>query len=221
MTIKPYLPLSAFLVAVMAAGVAHGLYTDRWGQSPDRAAAAARLANVPATIGPWVGEDRPLDDEEVRRAGVDGYLLRTYRSSTTRQVVTLFVVCGRPGPVSVHTPDVCYQASGYAMAAEPARESIALPGAAPAGVWSTSMAKPSAAVPEALAVRWAWRTRDAGWQAPDRPRVTFARSGILYKMYVLTDRVGASRPGRADPATEFLSLALPTLDRALAEGPAG
>jgi hypothetical protein len=217
-SLKPYLPLVAFLAAVVAAGVAHGLHTDRWGRSPDREAAAARLANVPTTIGPWVGEDRLLDAEEVHSAGVDGYLLRVYRNSVTRQSVTLFVVSGRPGPVAVHTPDVCYQASGYAMAAEPARESIPLP-AAPADVWATTMAKPSAALPEALSVRWAWRTRDAGWRAPDRPRVTFARAGVLYKLYVLTDRLGG-RSARPDPAAEFLTLALPALDRALAEDPA-
>ncbi|MEO2089604.1 MAG: exosortase-associated EpsI family protein [Gemmataceae bacterium] len=207
MTARPYLPTVAFLVAVAGAGVAHGLYTDRWGQSPDRAAAAAKLADIPRTIGPWVGEDRPMDPAEVAAAGVDGYVHRVYRNPATRQAVTLFVVCGRPGPVSVHTPDVCYQASGFMLAGSPAREPVG-----PAEVWSAVMAKPSAAVPEALAVRWAWRTPTAGWQAPDRPRVSFARSGVLYKAYVLTDRTA-----RTDPAPDFMALALPALDRVLAD----
>lgn len=121
MTARPYLPTAAFLAAVAAAGVAHGLYSDRWERSPDRAAAAAKLADLPRTIGPWVGEDRSLDPAEVAAAGVDGYAHRVYRNPATRQAVTLFVVCGRPGPVAVHTPDVCYQASGFMMAGRPAR----------------------------------------------------------------------------------------------------
>lgn len=211
MTTKPALPVAAFLVAVVAAGAGHGVYADRWGQSPDRAAAAARLANVPTAIGPWVGEDRTLDAAELAKAGIDGYLLRTYRSPAARRAVTLFVVCGRPGPVAVHTPDVCYQASGYALAAAPARETIPGGGA----VWAAAMTKPAAAVPEALTVRWAWRTPAPGWQAPDRPRMAFARAGVLYKAYALTDRAGATAV--PDPAPEFLALALPALDRALAD----
>jgi hypothetical protein len=214
MSVKPHLPLAGFLVAVVAAGAAHGVYTDRWGRSPDRAAAVARLADVPKTIGPWVGEDLPLDAEEVARAGVDGHLLRVYRHPAGRRAVTLFVVCGRSGPLSVHTPDVCYQASGYAMTTAPAREPI--PGT-DANVWAATMTKPAAAVPEALTVRWAWRTTHPGWHAPDRPRMAFARAGVLYKVYALTDRTGP--PGRPDPAADFLGLALPALDRALAETP--
>lgn len=207
MTARPYLPTAAFLAAVTAAGIAYGVHTDRWGRSPDRAAAAAKLAELPRTIGPWVGEDRPIDPDDVMKAGIDGYILREYRHPTARQAVTLFVVCGRPGPVSVHTPDVCYQASGFMMAGSPAREPIG-----PDAVWSAVMAKPAAVVPEALAVRWAWRTPTSGWQAADRPRVTFARSGVLYKVYALTDRTA-----RTDPAPDFLALALPALDRALTD----
>ena len=34
-------------------------------------------------------------------------------SAVTGKVVTLFLACGRAGPVCTHTPDVCYAGSGY------------------------------------------------------------------------------------------------------------
>ena len=34
---------------------------------------------------------------------------------------TALILCGRPGPVSIHTPDVCYRGLGYEPTGSPSR----------------------------------------------------------------------------------------------------
>ena len=221
MTALKHWPLLGFLVATIAAGAAYGTWTDRWGRSADREVAVERLATIPRELGGWVGTDVEISGAEVHRAGIDGYVLRTYQHPKTAQRVTLLVVCGRPGPVSVHTPDVCFQGSGYELTTVPAREPVSL-GEGTATVWSTVMRKSASVLPDTLSVRWAWRTPSGGWQAADRPRVTFARNKVLFKIYVVSDQSAAAvRSGRTDPAVEFLPAALPALDRCLAGEPPG
>src|SRR6202158_5618529 len=121
MTIRPIYPIAA-LVAVMASGVVHGLMTDRWQVSLEPAERAARLELVPFALGDWVGQDIETD---LRQVGpVAGFLHRRYLNRQTGIGVTVFIVCGRPGPVCIHTPDVCYRASGYEILSQ---ETLNLP----------------------------------------------------------------------------------------------
>ena len=38
-----------------------------------------------------------------------------YENTKSGTKIGLLLVCGRPGPVSVHTPDICYPGAGYEM----------------------------------------------------------------------------------------------------------
>src|SRR5438552_3463597 len=98
---------------LVAAGVAHGLRTDRWGATADVGAAAARMADLPARVGDWEAAAVDLDPRQVTASNAAGIAARRYTHRYSRATITVMVVTGRPGPVAVHTPDVCYTATGF------------------------------------------------------------------------------------------------------------
>lgn len=230
------LPALAAVPLVLAFGVAEGLWTDRWHQAPDVALAAGRLAAVPLTVGEWQGEDQVMDARVRAKAEIAGYLLRQYVHRPTGATVSVLLVCGRPGPVSVHTPDVCYGGGGYGQIGSPARHTVDPPPpvgqrgtldvargtrgpVGPASFWVGTFAKGAGVIPDRLRVLWAW-TETGDWTAPDAPRLAFARAPVLYKLYVVRPLVRLDEPVAADPGEEFLRLFLPHVHQALFPGAA-
>src|SRR5262249_9827140 len=106
-------PILASLVLVGTLGAVHGGFTDRWGPSGPLERGPAALRRVPVAFGDWSGEDVPYEPEDMARAGIKGCVYRRYTHARTREVVSVLLVCGRGGPISVHTPDVCYAGAGY------------------------------------------------------------------------------------------------------------
>ncbi len=210
---RSVLLLTLALAVVVAHGVAHGLLTDRWSASDEPAASAARLADVPLAVGDWDGEDLSLDPRHQAVGEIRGYLLRRYVRRGDRATVSLLVVCGKPGPISVHTPDVCYRGAGFDPAAAPERQRVG------AGeFWAAEFRKRNAAVPARLRILWGWNDR-GGWRAGDHPRFAYGRAPALFKLYVVRELGPAdARPG-ADPGAEFLRELLPVLDEKLFAAP--
>ena len=58
--------------------------------------------------------------------------------------VGVLLLCGRPGPVSVHTPDLCFPGAGFQEAGEPTR--CPIPGSPGDRFWVRHFRK-AAAVP--------------------------------------------------------------------------
>jgi hypothetical protein len=207
---------------VILTGLAQGYWTYRWSPPLGQQVAAERLARVPRDVGDWRGEDFTLPDDQVRAAGLTGYVLRAYTNRFTGERVTLLVVCGPPGPISVHTPDVCYEGAGYKMAGEQVRKTVdaeGLPGRA--NFWSADFRKPRGGPDPNKRVTWGWSTGDT-WQAVDNPRFTFARARALYKLYVVRDLVPDPSRADADVGLDFLRRVLPELRAALSgEGAPG
>ncbi|HEX5270015.1 MAG TPA: exosortase-associated EpsI family protein [Gemmataceae bacterium] len=205
------LPIAAAVAVLVAGGVVHGLWTDRWSVQPDAAVAAARMDTLPLTVGDWQGESLPVSPRELR--GLAGYVARRYVNRATGDAVTLALMCGRPRVVSIHTPDVCYAGSGYEVA-EPARFAPAgLP--EPAAFWTTDMVRTRAAEQSRLRVFYAWAGAGS-WEAPEAPRVSFAGSPVLYKMYLLRDLPPGGAPLAEDPCLDFFKAARPELRKCLA-----
>src|SRR5260370_19734433 len=107
-----------FLIAgavLLVDGYVYGLWTGRWNDSNELAAATARLDRVPMNFGNWKGEALELEPKVLEQAGFSGYVLRRYENTRTKAVVSLLVACGRSGPLSVHTPEVCYRCAGVRL----------------------------------------------------------------------------------------------------------
>ena len=117
--------VAGFLI-VAATGVVTGIWTNRWANTSELDAAAARLGRLPLEIGDWKGQPvgRP---RTVKAADVEGFVLASYSNRRLARRVGLLLVCGRPGPVAVHTPMYC----GCGLRAGPgsaARELVSEPG---------------------------------------------------------------------------------------------
>src|SRR5262245_197933 len=197
--------LSAAAAVVLVDGLAHGLWTNRWGTSRAVEEAAERLANVPLVIGDWQGQELELGARVAEQAGYAGHLLRRYVRGHDGATVSVLLACGPQGPLSVHTPDVCYGGAGFALAGEAVKYEAAAGLAPPSEFWKAKFSKQNAIVPLNVRVFWSWRAADA-WRAPSSPRLAFAGEPVLHKLYVTHELTGADERQDDAVCAEFLGL---------------
>lgn len=210
------LAFASALVIVVATGVVHGTWTHRWVVSHELTDALARIDKIPASFGDWEGRPMPdLDRESIELAEIRGYLARVYRNRLDHREVTVLLVCGRPGPISLHTPDVCYKGAGYEPESDPTDQSIPIgSGSGPVALKAARFRKQSGTGADVLDISWTW-TSNGSWEAPDNPRLHYAPEPLLYKLYLI-QRVDPTRDQPDDAAGErFLRQFLPELDGAL------
>lgn len=197
------------LALLVGTGVVHALWTDRWGTPRRVDEAAARLANLPARLGDWEGEWSDVDREkyppEVYGVGVEGRFV----NAATGGVVTVYLSVGRPGPLTVHTPELCYGGGGFRMAGGEGRLA-----AGPAEFSHAVFSKADGPSPQHVRVLWSWDA-GGGWRAHASPRLELARYPMIYKMYLLRTISSPSDPIKDDPIVPFLDLLLPELNQAL------
>jgi hypothetical protein len=201
--------------AVLGFGVAHGLWSDRWKLSNEPGASAAKLQNVSRTIGDWEGEDDEFPPQVVEMAELAGYINRRYLNRRTGVGVSVVLVCGRPGPISVHRPEVCFPGQGMDFSIPPGKTTVpceALP--IQPVFFHTRLTRANAPGTPPHRLLWAW-SADGAWQAADNPRLDFARHDALFKLYVMRPMARAEEPLAEDPIQGFLRVFLPELQRAL------
>jgi membrane protein implicated in regulation of membrane protease activity len=179
---KSSIPVILFALIVVLAGIVHGRYTNRWEQSNSLNEAIANLEQVPVVIGDWSGKDVVHEPEDLQRAGIRGSVWRTYKHQQTGSEVSILLVCGRGGPLSVHTPDVCYAGAGFKQAAPQALLKTTTDSAS---FWWAPFDKPHPLVPQRLNVVWGWSQDGAVWVAPESPRSVCAWQPAMYKLYVV------------------------------------
>jgi hypothetical protein len=207
--------LTATAILVFS-GLVHGLWTNRWSEAEDVKATIARLDRLPMALGDWDGQPLAVGERERRAAG-GGYLMRRYVNRRTGAVVSILIVCGRAGPVCVHTPDVCYEGAGYHQVGASVKQAIGGPGRPGAGFWSARFHKEDARLPTEVRVFWAWNGGD-GWRAVDEPRRTFAGYPVLHKLYVTRRLAGSEESVRGEPCVDFLKVLLPALQEQVQAG---
>ncbi|MCI0458956.1 MAG: EpsI family protein [Gemmataceae bacterium] len=210
---KHGLQLVSVAALIAVSGYVHGVWTDRWSVSQELQAAVGRLGRVAPTIGDWQSQPLEMDPRQRDRAGVVGYLFRNYQHARTGKSVLVLVACGRPGPLSVHTPEICYVGAGYTMA-DPARYTSPAAGRPGTDFWTARFTKAGDLVPSRLRLYWSWCGSE-GWQAPDSPRRQFAGLGWLYKLYVIQELTHSDERVDEEVCRAFLQQLLPELDRAL------
>jgi hypothetical protein len=164
------------------------------------------------TFGEWEGSANKLDAAQLEMAEVAGYCWRHYTNCRTRQKVSILLICGRPGPISVHTPDVCYGGAGYNVVGSLEHYTTESP-AGSADFTTACFCKPGP-VAEPLRIFWAWSV-GRRWAAPDNPRFSFAGSAALYKLYVIRPLASADEPLNDGVSVEFISALLPELQNCL------
>jgi hypothetical protein len=204
-------------VLLVATGLLHGFWTDRWSASVDVTEAAELLEKVSMKIGDWEGEEIYVKPGQAG-PGVAGCIQRKYVNRHLGVTVVLALVNGRPGPVATHTPEVCYGASGYLVGQ---RSEIQVPldrEGHSAQFWTSNAERKKATEETKLRLFWAWNG-GKGWVASKDARHEFSRFRypLLHKLYVLRDISGTDETGSSkdEPCLLFLRALLPELDRVL------
>ncbi|HYT87884.1 MAG TPA: exosortase-associated EpsI family protein [Gemmataceae bacterium] len=202
------LPVAAAFIVLLFSGLVHGVWTERWAESPDLDEAVAKLDGLPLTVGDWRG--KKLDNGNRTSGGLAGSISCCYVHRQTGKEVTVFLACGRPTKVAIHTPDVCYAASGFEM--EPNQEFTVPPGSAASGsqFYTARAKKMKAADQTRLRIFWSWNP-GGKWQIADSPRVAFANRQILYKLYFIREMASATEPLAEDPCLQLMHQLLPVL----------
>jgi hypothetical protein len=208
------LTFAAGLAVVIASGLVHGAWTQRWQTSAALDAAVARLAGLPEQVGRWQASPAGLDQDALDMAGAKGWWVRRFTDERTGSSVLVILLCGRGGPLSVHQPETCYTTAGYTLSAPPVHTAIPSNAGAPAEFWTGLFKKPEAGGQE-LRIFWSWYDGGA-WRAADHPRWDFAHLPALYKLYAIRETNGRPERLNDDPAAELLRGLLPEMSRALA-----
>lgn len=207
--------LSVGVVAVLLSGVVHGLRTERWGPTIATSAAVERLPALPLTLGEWRGQPIDMNPARFREAGCAGYLTRRYIRDRDGREVALLLLCGQPGSIAVHTPDLCYPMQGYELLGAPRSAAV---GAAEGQFRVADFGPPRADTQPGLRIFWSWNA-GAAWKVPTNPRLTFALAPILYKLYVIRPLTSAAEPTADDPAVDFLRVLLPEVEKIVRQEP--
>jgi hypothetical protein len=211
-------------LAVLCAGVlADSIINSDTSDSADsRLQAVQRIQHVPRQIGLWSSEDETISDRERQVAAVDGYIRRRYRHSQSGRTVTMTLLCGRSGPMSVHPPTACFEGVGYSLASGPAVTPVDCSGTADnqtefrCELNKASFRQSDTAMPRTIRVFWGWSVSGL-WQAPQYPRLTFRDRPYLYKLYVTSQSL--AEPGQPSNSSieTFLQDALPVLRTVLSD----
>jgi hypothetical protein len=186
--------------------------SGRWREGEDLAALAERLDKVPTKMGDWTGETLETNPVVERAAGGAGMLERRYSSRDGREVSVMLLV-GPPGPLSVHLPEICYRGLGFRTKQSIAERELNVSGGV-ARFRVAEMENANAATPQNLRVYHSWND-GGGWVVPAMPRIAFARSSFLIKLYVTASAAEFLPSGVQDPCEEFIAQCLPEIDRVL------
>jgi hypothetical protein len=209
-----FLPIAVATALILVAGLLHGLWTDRWSLSDEPAASAALLETMPLEkVGSWtMAKLDPLPPQDLAIGEIKGYLNRSAVDKHTGEAVTLLMVCGRPGPIAVHTPDVCFGGAGYDLL-DQSKKTIKIGGSRTIECWVGQFRK-SGTLPSFVEIYWTWSS-DGRWLAPDEPRMTFAGERRLFKLYAIRSLARGDLRRELNPIEDFLSALVPELDRRL------
>lgn len=192
--------LLAAIAMIVLAGMAHGWRTDRWSTNPAISSAVLRLNNIPTNPGRWTSTDQTLSDIEIDVGEIRGYIKRQYRHLDTGAVVHLLLVVGESGPISVHPPTACFAARGFHPVNTPSLWISQSHDQTDDRFMQVDFQNTAVDQSSSIRVYWAWSTGSM-WQVPENPRLTFASSPYLYKIYVSEEWVRTgfqdSDPGAA------------------------
>lgn len=207
-----YLAPALAILILIGSGIVNGTRTDRWSRSSELAARTEALDRVPMEIGGWTGRRSALDPRVMEFGNIAGSVVGHF-ADASGQLVTVLIACGRPGPISVHTPDICYPSTGYRQVAENRRRVVDT--GREDSLWVADYSKDDEPPTDRIRIYHAWNA-DGTWIASDRPRMDFGNYQALYKLYIIRP---LGPDGMEDPFEDdlegFLQALLPNLRECL------
>ncbi len=216
---RPFTVVAVALAALgtLLSGVVSGRLNLRWGTSNAMQAAVESLESFPTEIGDWVLEDRfELEPRAVEMLECEAYVNGPFVNRKTGERVLVSLIVGPYGPMSVHTPEVCYTLAGYDMNAKVKKLVIGRAEDETAQEFKSAVfeVKDSGALPKHVYFAWFHKGR---WMAPDWPRFGLGGNPALHKIQVATDYDDVGKEDEEHPCREFLEAFLPVWQEALGD----
>jgi hypothetical protein len=212
---KRYLPTVAIALLstlTILSGVIQGRLSNRWGTPPDARKAATVLKELPSEFGGWRLEQTQDLSENVRNTlQCQDYVLGAYVHESGEQV-QLAILLGPPGPISVHTPEICYSSREFDQVDE--RTSMPVGGAEhESHLWRTTF-RSRDLDGCMLHVYYAWS--DGGrWNASESPRFEYAGRPYLYKLQLAGATSANTATPESDICAKFLDKFIPVWNNAV------
>ena len=206
---------AALVLGTIGGGWLHGRTVQRWGEANALRLAAERFqSGLPARVGPWqLIKTHECEEGVAEVLQCAGYLNGVYTNDQTGDTVVVAVVAGPAGPISVHTPEICYSAEDYEMAGE--RQSVAISDSAGQKhtFWQLDAVSRHVGRPH-LRLLYGWSS-GGKWVASSGPRFAFAGEPVLYKLQLAgppeTNVTSTSSDASHDFLSQFVSLIQPRL----------
>lgn len=205
-----YILLGVVLAVALtvSSGVLQGRMRNRWGPSPDTLRAADKLAEVSPQFGDWrLRSSGKLGDTSEKMLECAGYFIRNYQNQATGDLVSVTLLLGPPGPISVHTPEICFPSRNYKVLGK--REQVAIHGADGGDdqFWALGY-KANNLRGDMLRVYYAWSPGNR-WSATGDPRFKYAGQPYLYKIQLSAPLPAGADLQADDPCKKFLEDFLP------------
>jgi hypothetical protein len=196
-----------FLATLLSVGVVHGLWIERW-SSRTSSQEILEMNNLPLSVGAWEGKSLSQGSDEQIFPDSSKFLLRRYVNHGDQYngaAASVMLTRGRPGPmVTLHLPIHCYPSAGYDLVGPPKRFLSQSPDSAvPDEFWVATFKKGADDFPVTVRVHWSW-SATGQWQTPDRPRMTFSRYWVLYKLYVVQNIRDEDEESEAAPVHDLI-----------------
>lgn len=208
-----YCLVSLAIALIVGSGLVQGYLSDRWQPHRQVADAVARVARLPLTMGAWHGTPlSPRDPGELK--DVAAHFYARFVNDRDSSSVSVLLVAGLPGPVSIHVPTDCYLANGFDVGEPVPLLLDQMPGAPGGEFMTAALSRAGPAGSKSLRIYWAW-TADGCWKAPETPRWTFAAAPVLYKLYLLPESPNGNRQSADIACKTFMRSLLPELHRTL------
>ncbi len=205
-------------LALLAGGILHGRWSDRWvpESKAQIAAAGTRITAFPINLGDWKGVNNDWPELNTENA-VEKVLTRSYTNRLNGNSVGMLLACGNPRNLSLfHTPLECYPAQGYTLMAS-AKHSLRV-GPSTVEFMVSDFKRAQGPLAAYVRVFWSW-SGSGDWEVPEHPRLVFGRYRVLYKVYVARPLLNPEEPvGDEDPCVEFLRELLPEVERSVLRG---
>jgi hypothetical protein len=205
---RVFIPL-LMAATLLASGLVQGFLSDRWSNRADAQVreARARLDAFPMHVAEWDGIVF-LSPEADPGATEGDHVSRGYVNRLNGHEISMLMAAGHARNVwQWHTPDQCYPARGYELAAPVAKTAVAVDGIE-AEFFYADFTRSRGTTPEHLRLFWAF-SGDGRWLASDLPKFTFGQYTNLYKVYVQRKLLHPGEPLDDDPCLDFLKVALP------------
>lgn len=186
MTLVPWLAGGIAIGLIVIGGALYGNYSQRWGPPADLLAMGQAVDTMPDKIGDW----NKIDETRMEKSVLEmlecaGYVNRQYQHRSTGQIVNVAVLVGPPGPIAVHTPEICFSSRAYEQRSIRERLEMKAQLAGVHSFWRLDFDTKNM-LANRLRVYYAWSIGPR-WIAADAPRYEFAAGPALYKLQLATE----------------------------------